>query len=190
VVDQETEEPIRKARVVAKGWPDEEALTDTRGFFFLATPAPGRHTLVVEKKGYAPLEVGVVVPPPGRPDQVETAVVALRRLSDTEFAAAEAVRVQAAMNSDDLTEGGRRPQSVALSGMLRFPDGRAAARVRVRLGRLRATTDGEGIYHFRDLPAAEGEDRGTVWAEVPGRGEKRVTLQGGAATIDLDDEED
>jgi len=148
---------------------DETALTDERGFFSILNLPPGPHILRFRKRGYRSQEARSVAPPPGQPNQLEPAVVALHTLDDTERAKEEAALATEAANAPGLVEMGRTYR-VSLSGTLRHADGRPAAFVPVRVGRQHTTTDAEGVYCFFELPPGEH----AVIADVPGQGEVEV----------------
>jgi len=177
VLDQEGETPIIDAVVTVLGRP-EEAITDDRGFFFLANLPPGAQTVYVDKRGYARLEHVAEVPPPGRTDRLQPAVIALRRLTDQEAADAEKEQAEAAINASGYAEGDHEYR-ISISGRLRFPDGRTASYIPLRAGRFKTRSDADGIFSFSDVPAGER----TVYAEIPGRGEVEVVSRNGAATI-------
>jgi hypothetical protein len=167
--------------VRADGFEDCEATSGDGGFFYLLNLPPGGrpHRIVFHKRGYRTQEIRATAPPPGRPDQLESSVVSLRRQTDAEWAAEEAARAEAARNDAHRLVEMDRVCRVSLSGRLRFADGRPAAYVPVRAATLRGTTDAEGFYQFFDLPPGEH----TVTADVPGRGEVEVTQAGGASTL-------
>jgi hypothetical protein len=178
VLDGDSEAPIEGAAVRVAGRP-EETETDERGFFCLMNLPPGAHTLNLWKRGFGRVEHAVEAPSPGRADQVQPTVIALRRLNDADAAAETAARAEEALNSPGLVEADRE-YHVSLSGRLRFTDGRSAGFIPLRVGRQKTRSDGDGVFYFSDLPA--GGDR-TLFAEVPGRGEVEVVSRGGAATI-------
>jgi hypothetical protein len=177
VLDGDTEQPIVGAAVTIAGRP-EETETDERGFFCLINLPPGVHTLLFRKRGFGRAEQRVEAPPPGRVDQVQPTVVALRRLGDSEAAAEASALAEEALNVPALTEGDRE-YHVSLSGRLRFSDGQTASFIPLRAGRQKTRSDGDGVFYFSDLPRG---DR-AVFAEVPGRGEVEVVFRNGAAII-------
>lgn len=188
VLDQATEQPVRGADVWAKNRPDDaRASTNERGFFFLLNQTPGALTLVVKSEGYREQEAPADVPPPGRPDQLQPVVVALRRLSDREFAQERAARRESAENAPAVLEPGRPARRASLSGRLLFPDGRPAAYVSVRAGQRRTSTDADGVYVFVDLPPSSDGQTIAVFADVPGVGEVLAApdASGGAAIVPL-----
>ena len=168
VTDGAGETPLANVAVSVDGR-DETALTDERGFFSILNLPPGPHTLKFRKRGYQGQEARSVAPPPGQPNQLQPAVVALLALGDGERAQEAAALADEAANAPALVEMGR-VYRVSLSGTLRHADGRPAAFVPVRVGRQHTTTDADGVYCFFDLPPGDH----TVVADVPGQGETEV----------------
>lgn len=177
VLDQENEQPVVDAEVSVQGR-GEQACTDERGFFCLTNLPSGGQTLSVRGRGYQRAEQHIEAPAPGRTDQLRPTVIALRRLSDAEAAAEEAASATEALNAPGLAENDRQYR-VSLSGRLRFADGRTAGYIPLRVGRQRSRSDADGIFTFAEVPAQDQD----LFAEVPGRGEVKVVLRGGAATI-------
>lgn len=177
VLDQETEMPLLDAEVsVEEG--AQQVWTDQRGFFCLTNLPPGSHTLRVRVAGYRRHEQRIEAPAPGRTDQLQPAVIALRRMTDEEAKEEEKKAAEEALNAPGLAPDGEHYR-VSLSGRLRFPDGQTASFVPLRAGRQKTRTDADGIFALRDVP---GDDR-TLYAQVPGRGEVEVLLRGATATI-------
>ncbi len=178
VMDQATERPLAGARVTVPGQDEADAATDEGGFFFLLNRKPGALTLRVAAKGYQAREVSAVAIAPGRPDQLQSVVVALRPQSDAEFAAEQA-------RLSESERGGGGAQHVSLSGRLRFPDGRPGAYLPVRVGSRRTSTNADGVYVFADLPLRDGTNP-SVFADVPGVGEVALIADAqGTATVPL-----
>jgi hypothetical protein len=165
VLDQETEQPQEGVAICAQGHP-EGARTNETGFFCLLNLTPGEQTLVFTKRGYRTLESRVTVMSSGRLDEIEPAVIALRRMDDDERAEEVSAQATTARNAPGLVEMGRSYRAT-LTGTLRNPDGEPAAFIPVRVGRQRTATDADGVYSFFDLPPGDH----TVIAEVPGLGD-------------------
>lgn len=153
-------------------------VTDGQGFYaFMNLPA-GPQRLRFEKRGYVTHEQSFIAPPLGRPDRLETLVIALSPLDDAASAAQHAAHQKAVRN--DPRHGAlietERSQRVTLSGVLRYPDGRPAAYVPVQFGSRRTATDAEGFYCFFDLSDAEaGAGSHALVADVPGVGPVPLT---------------
>ncbi len=107
VLDKESEQPVAGAKINVDGRP-ETAETDGSGFFCLMNLPPGSQTLRLKKRGYREQDLRVSVPPSGRVDQLEPAVVSLRRLTDAEWGREEAARAEAAWNAPGLVEADRK----------------------------------------------------------------------------------
>ncbi|MDQ2687027.1 MAG: Pvc16 family protein [Armatimonadota bacterium] len=178
VTDGAGEQPLPNVAVAVEGR-DEKAMTDERGFFSILNLPPGPHTLKFRKRGYQSQEVQSVAPPPGQPNQLQPAVVALIALGDEERAQETAELASEAANSPALVEMGRIYR-VSLSGTLRHADGRPAAFVPVRVGRQHTTTDADGVYCFFELPPGDH----TVIADIPGQGETEVPANNALAPPD------
>lgn len=159
---------------------EERAISDSRGFWHILDLPPGPRKLVFDKRGFRPAEVETVCPPPGRPDQLEPLVVMLESLSDAERAAQEQTLAEAALNAPGLVEL-ERSYRVSVSGRLRYPDGRTASYVPVRVGRHHTTTDIDGVYTFHDLPPGEHQ----LVADLPGYGEVEVKTKDGTGLLAL-----
>ncbi len=176
------QKPIPGVAVSVQGR-EERATSDSRGFWYILDLPPGPRKLSFEKRGYRTAEVETVCPPPGRPDQLEPMVVSLQQLTDADRAVEEARLVEERLNATSLVEQERR-YYVSLSGRLRFPDGRPASYVPLRVGRHHTTSDIEGVYTFQDLPAGEHQ----IYADLPGVGEVAVEASDGAGLLALPQE--
>jgi hypothetical protein len=163
---------------------EERATSDSRGFWYILDLPPGVKKLRFEKRGYRPVEVETVCPPPGRPDQLEPMVVILEAMADSERAIEEKKLAEAVLNDPSLVEL-ERVYHVSLSGRLRHADGRPAAYVPLRVGRHHTTSDGDGVYTFHDLPPGPHE----LIADLPGVGEVVVKSMDGTAMLALPEEE-
>lgn len=179
VTTADGQKPVPGATVSVEGR-DERATSDSRGFWFILDLPPGPRVLRVKKRGYHEQEVQTVCPPPGRPDQLEPLVVRLEEMSDGQRSVEERVLTEAALNAPDLVELDR-VYTVSLSGRLRYPDGRPAAYIPLRIGRHHTTSDSEGVYTFHDLPPGDH----ILIADVPGRGEITVKTENGAGMLQL-----
>lgn len=164
VLDQQTEQPLAGAAACVDGY--DEVHSGADGMFSLLNLPSGPCTVRIEARGYRPTEVPAVVPPPGRSDQWDPLVVALRPLDRTEREAAYAERATEGRRDPFAVASGRVPQ-VSLAGTLTMPDGGPAAYVSVRAGQSTTTTNADGIYCFFDLPSGDHK----VTAVIPGQGE-------------------
>ncbi len=182
VTSSDGQKPIPGVAVSVPGR-EERATSDSRGFWYILDLPPGPRKLRFEMRGYRTADVETVSPPPGRPDQLEPMVVSLQELPDPERATEEARLAEESLNVSSLVELERRYR-VSLSGRLRFPDGRPAAYVPLRVGRHHTTSDIDGVYTFHDLPAGEHE----LVADLPGVGEVAVHASDGAGMLALPQE--
>ncbi|MDQ2800883.1 MAG: Pvc16 family protein [Armatimonadota bacterium] len=176
VLDQVREQPLPGVSVEVDGH-DAKAASDERGFFSLLNLPPGPRLLRFSRAGYQPQEMTVSVPPPGRPELLEPAVIALQPLDDAARAQQTAARAAGVLSSPALADSGR-VYHASLSGTLRLPDGRPAAYIPVRVGAQQTMTDGEGVYFFVNLPPGEH----AVIANLPGEGETEVARRDSAIT--------
>jgi hypothetical protein len=157
---------------------EEKALTDGRGLFHIDNLPKGKHKLVFWKRGYQKQEVEVMAPPPGRPDLLEPVGITIGGMSDKERATEEKELAEGVLNSPGLVEVGRK-YTVAVSGRLKYEDGRPASYIPVRIGEKRTITDGEGMYRFTDLPPGDPK----LIVEMPGRGDLEMVPKDGAAVL-------
>ncbi len=130
VVDDEDDRSLTDAELSVDG--ATVGTVDAQGVFLARDLAPGRHTIRVDSRGYAPWEGEVDVPLPLRGEALEPIEVRLKR----EKMAAT------------------KPEGFQAEGTLRHPDGRPAAYVPVTMGGRTAVTDAEGRYVF-ELEGAE-----------------------------------
>lgn len=82
-VDRETDQPLKGVEVSLDGR-EETMLTDDQGIFFFLNLPPGPHRLRFKKQGFHDGEEPTVAPPPGRPEQLDPVVIALRKLPPDE----------------------------------------------------------------------------------------------------------
>lgn len=168
VLDQQTEQPLVGARVWVEGL--AETTTDENGLFSLANLPTGLQTVQFRRRGYRVNELPVRVPAPGRSDQVEPVVMALRAMTDREREAETAALIADSRNTPDILQGG--PESRAsLTGTIRMPSGAPASFVLVRAGGKETLTDVDGVYAFFNLPPGDH----AVVATLPGSGETMVS---------------
>ncbi len=168
VLDQQTEAPLADVRVWVEGL--AETTTDQSGLFSFANLPGGPQTVRFRRRGYRVNELQVRVPPPGRSDQVEPIVMALRGLTDSEREAETAALIGDGRNAPDILQGAPASR-VSLTGTVRMPGGGPAAFVLVRAAGRETITDADGVYAFFDLPPGEH----AVLAFLPGQDAVVVT---------------
>lgn len=168
VCDSESGNPLVDVKVSVEGRP-ESTLTDASGVFFFRNLPVGRHKLTFSKATFKTVEKEAVTPPIGRANEMELMEVHLESASDAER--------RADLLSDPLFQ----VPGAELIGTLRFPDGSAAAYIPVRINGRTAVTDGDGQYHFTNVPGPIRE----LVAEIPGQGEVAKPIDPAKPTVEL-----
>jgi hypothetical protein len=145
VLDQQTETPLPGVRVTTSDARDP-AVTDSAGFFVFHSLPSGPTTLHFHHSRCHEDTVSLQVPSSTQTGSAEPLVVALRALTDAEYARRVA---------DAAAEPRRRPDGSLpapdVCGVLRLPDGRPAGLTTVRAGARSTVTDRDGVYFFFDL---------------------------------------
>ena len=168
VCDASSGDPITDVKVAVEGRP-ESTLTDASGVFFFRNLPVGRHKLTFSKASYKSVEQDAVTPPVGRANEMKLMEVKLASATDAE-------RVAGSIKDPAFQVPGAE-----LVGTLRFADGSPAAYIPVRINNRTAVTDGDGQYHFTNVPGPIRE----LVAEIPGEGEISKPIDPAKPTVEL-----
>jgi hypothetical protein len=148
VVDQPTETPLQGVCVTTAD-SRETLLTDAAGFFVFHSLPAGSVTLHFHHSRCHEESLVIHVPSRSETGSAEPVVVALRALTDAEFAR----RVALAAAEPRRRPDGSLPEPSSC-GILRLPDGRPAGLTTLRAGSRSTVTDRDGVYFFFDLDPA------------------------------------
>lgn len=168
VTSAETGNPVPDVKVSVEGH-RESTITDASGVFFFRNLPVGRHKLTFSRSPYKDVTVEAVTPPIGRANEMELMDVKLSGASDEER--------RIGLVSDPLFQ----IPGAELIGTLRFADGSPAAYIPIRVNNRTAVTDGDGQYHFTNVPGPIKE----LIAEIPGKGEVATPIDAKKPTVEI-----
>jgi hypothetical protein len=154
--------PLPEVLITLEGRP-EQAMTDEKGIFYFLNLTPGEYTVVCRKRGMKEVRMQAAAPPRGYSDQLEAQTIVMEPLDPTDHRREETLYAEQIYNKLAVVETDRR-YTMSLSGRLKYPDGRPAAYISVRVGDQLTITDAGGYYYFLSLPPGDH----AVVAEAPG----------------------